>query len=119
MNVVILGASANPARYAFRAAERLVNAGHHVIGVNPALPQIPGVLVVRSIEELPPGQDTLTVYVAPPNSSSIAETIASCSFKRVIFNPGSENPELAQRLQAAGTHVVTACTLVMLATGQF
>jgi predicted CoA-binding protein len=119
MDVVILGASSNPARYAYRAAERLKSAGHNIIGVNPALPEIPGVQVVKRIEELPPQQHTLTVYVAPTNSSSVADAIEKYAFKRVIFNPGSENPELAERLQAAGTHVVTACTLVMLATGQF
>jgi predicted CoA-binding protein len=80
---------------------------------------VPGVRVVSSIQELPQGQHTLTVYVAPANSTAIADTIVGYGFKRVIFNPGSENPALTERLRGKGTQVVIACTLVMLATGQF
>ncbi len=119
MDVVILGASSNPTRYAYRAAERLINAGHHVTGVNPALPQVPGIQVVKSIAELPAAQHTLTVYVAPPRSTLMANAMIAYGFKRVIFNPGAENQPLTERLRSAGTEVVTACTLVMLATGQF
>jgi hypothetical protein len=39
--------------------------------------------------------------------------------KRVIFNPGTENPALMQQLAADGMEVEEACTLVMLHTGQF
>ena len=38
---------------------------------------------------------------------------------RVIFNPGTENPELEEKLAAAGIATVRACTLVLLRTGQF
>lgn len=36
-----------------------------------------------------------------------------------IFNPGSENPTLAERLEASGAEVVAAWMLVLLATGRF
>jgi hypothetical protein len=39
--------------------------------------------------------------------------------RRVIFNPGTENPRLARSLRADGIEVEEACTLVLLQTGQF
>jgi predicted CoA-binding protein len=119
MNVAILGASANPGRYAFKAAERLAAAGHQRIGVNPTLPQVPNLEVVPSIEALPREQHTLTVYVSPEKSSAIMNSILGYGFSRVIFNPGAENPNLEQRLRQAGVEVVEGCTLVMLSTGAF
>jgi predicted CoA-binding protein len=119
MDVVILGASSNPTRYAYKAAQRLLAAGHHVTGVNPALPPVPGVRVVKSIEELPPDQHTLTVYLASQKSSALEDAIVGHGFARVIFNPGAENQRLAQRLRAGNVEVLEACTLVLLASGQF
>jgi uncharacterized protein len=39
--------------------------------------------------------------------------------RRIIFNPGTENPDAYPRLEAAGITVIQACTLVLLRTRQF
>ena len=39
--------------------------------------------------------------------------------KLVIFNPGTENDELENLLKENAIQPVEACTLVMLATGQY
>jgi uncharacterized protein len=119
MLVAILGASSNRSRYAYLAAERLTAAGHRVVGINPQLPTVNGIEVVAGITELAANVHTLTVYVSAQNSQPAADAIVSYGFARVIFNPGSENPELAQRLVDAGVHVDEACTLVMLSTNVF
>ncbi|MBF4984094.1 CoA-binding protein, partial [Nonlabens mediterrranea] len=38
---------------------------------------------------------------------------------RVIFNPGTENPEFYEKLNQAGIKSEVACTLVLLGTGQY
>lgn len=119
MKVAILGASSKPDRYANLAQVKLLAHGHAVIGINPGLPDLGGVQVVRSIVDLPPEVDTLTVYVGPERSSDLSEEILSYGFRRVIFNPGAENPELAAALRESGVEPLEACTLVMLSTGQF
>jgi predicted CoA-binding protein len=119
MFVAILGASSNPERYAYIAAQRLLAANHRVAGVNPALPSVRGVSMHAAIPDLPSGVHTLTVYVGAPKSSELADAIVNYGFERVIFNPGAENPPLAARLKGAGTKVVEACTLVMLSTREF
>jgi hypothetical protein len=39
--------------------------------------------------------------------------------RRIIFNPGTENPELEMLASEAGIECLEACTLVMLSTGQY
>ncbi|MGE5787270.1 MAG: CoA-binding protein [Myxococcales bacterium] len=119
MNVAILGISSNPTRYAYRAAQRLLEKGHSVFGINPKLPKLEHVTVVAQVSELPANVHTLSVYVSPEKSLGLLAAIAQYGFSRVIFNPGSEQPALARELAQAGVEVVEACTLVMLSTGRF
>lgn len=118
MKVAILGASAKPDRYAFKAQERLQAAGHEVVGISPALPAI-GVPVTATVGELPPGIDTLTVYVGAKGTDEAAGQILSYGFRRVVFNPGAENPALMASLREKGVDAFEACTLVLLSTRQF
>lgn len=119
MHVAILGATPKPEKYAHLAQVQLLSHGHQVVGVNPAQPDLGGVPVAASIALLPPGLDTLTVYVGSERSSALAEEILAYGFRRVIFNPGAENPELALRLRERGVETVDGCTLVMLSSRQF
>ena len=117
--VAVLGASNNPERYSNMAVRRLREAGHHVIPVNPALSEIEGLPVARSLGEIKKPVDTLTLYVGPERLAALTDEILRLAPKRVIFNPGTESPELAAALDRAGITHLEACTLVMLQTGQF
>jgi len=119
MKVAVLGASANSERYSNMVLHRLSENGYEAIGVNPALPDIPGFPVVEMIEDLPGDVDTLTVYVGAHRSSMLAASILEHDFRRVVFNPGAENPELEADLREHGVKVVTACSMVLLSTGQW
>ncbi|HNY30800.1 MAG TPA: CoA-binding protein [Fibrobacteria bacterium] len=119
MNVAILGATPKADKYANMAQVKLLAHGHSVVGVNPAQPDLGGVPVSKSVRELPAGIDTLTVYVGAERSTALAEEILSYGFRRVVFNPGAENPALAARLRERGVETVEGCTLVMLSTRQF
>ncbi|MEI2421224.1 CoA-binding protein, partial [Arthrospira platensis SPKY2] len=63
--------------------------------------------------------DTITLYVGPSNQSDLFEKIMLVQPKRVIFNPGTENMLLAEKLSSHSIHVVEACTLVLLTTRQY
>ena len=117
--VAVLGASANPERYSNKAVRRLKEAGHRVIPVNPALSEIEGLAVAKSLGAIEDPVDTLTLYVGPERLAAMTEDIVRLAPKRVIFNPGTESPELAAALNGAGIPHIEACTLVMLQTGQF
>lgn len=119
MNVAILGASNKPERYSHQAVLLLAEKGHTVFPVHPALSEIKGHHVYKTLADIPEPLDTLTLYVSPTHSTGMTDAILAAQPRRIIFNPGSENPELEKPLAAAGIEVVHACTLVMLRTGQF
>lgn len=119
--VVVLGASNNPERYSNQAVQLLLEHGHRVIPVHPALEQVEELDVVAELGDIPKEEniDTLTVYVSAGVSAKLSEAIVDLNPGRVIFNPGAENPSLAGQLEAKGVPVELACTLVLLRTGQF
>jgi predicted CoA-binding protein len=116
--VAILGASDKPDRYSNMLIKRLRGKGHTVYPVNPVLPSIDGVPVYRNLSEVPPGAEVLSIYMNANRSSEIADAILASGIPRVIFNPGAENPGLAERLAAAGVEVEEACSLVLSGLGQ-
>lgn len=117
--VVVMGASHKPERYSNKAIRLLQEHGHEVIPVHPRLDEVEGLQVAHSLSEIPGTVDTLTLYIGPERSSTVAEAIVQLRPGRVIFNPGSESPELEARLDQAGIAHEQACTLVLLRTGQF
>lgn len=119
MKVAVLGASPKEDRYANKVMLRLSEKGHEAIGINPAAPAIAGFQVVKELADLPADVHTLTMYVGPERSTPLGDAILAGKFQRVVFNPGTENPDLEARLSAAGVEVLQACSLVMLSTGQW
>jgi len=117
--VVVLGASEKPDRYSNQAIRLLLEHGHHVIPVNPVLKSVAGVRVFPDLDHVEGHVDTLSVYVSPEISSSLTEQILSFNPGRIIFNPGTENPDLRKDLNNKGVQTEEACTLVLLRTGQF
>jgi predicted CoA-binding protein len=117
--VAVIGASPKPARYSNQAVRMLREYGHTVLPVNPAQERIEGLPVFRSIEALPRPVDTVTMYVSPAHATPLLPALLALQPRRVIFNPGAENPALEAALQKAGIAVEEACTLVLLRTRQF
>lgn len=117
-NVVILGASDNPERYAYKAFKMLNEYHHNVTLVSPKTETVEGQKVLKTLSEVTGTIDTLTLYVNPSISSSLADEIIKLNPKRVIFNPGTENPELMAKLPSNIKSEI-ACTLVLLRTDQF
>lgn len=117
---LVLGASENPARYANMAIRRLRAAGFPVIALGLRPGQVGDVAIGRMEAgiELPP-LDTVTLYLNPVNQQPWEAWILSLKPRRVIFNPGTENPAFASRLSAAGIHTVEGCTLVMIGVGTY
>ncbi|OIN60828.1 CoA-binding protein [Arsenicibacter rosenii] len=115
---LILGASENPDRYANRAALSLLNHGHAIELVGLRQGNIRGHIIQTGQPELK-GVDTVTMYVGPRNQPQYYEYIKALKPRRVIFNPGAENPEFERQLREEGIEPVDACTLVMLSIGNY
>lgn len=118
-NVVVLGASPDHDRYSNKAMHLLAAHGHRVIPVSPLYTEIEGQAVLKDLGGVTGPVDTLTLYLSPKRLLPIAADIVRLKPGRVIFNPGTETPELQAQLDAAGIPWLEACTLVMLRTGQY
>lgn len=117
--VAVLGASPKPARYSNQALRLLKDYGYRVVPVHPKFEQIEGLPVVASLGAIEDEVQTLSLYVGPERTALIEQEILDLGARRVIFNPGTESPELERRLEQRGIEVIRGCTLVMLRTGQF
>ena len=117
---VIIGASNNPSRYAYRAAHMLKDHGHDIVPVSNKKGEVAGVSILHIKDQpLVPDVDTVTMYVGPTNLPVYEDYILNLKPKRIIFNPGTENHAFERRARAEGIQTYQHCTLVLLQTGQY
>ncbi|TPE45883.1 CoA-binding protein [Pontibacter mangrovi] len=116
---VVLGASDNPMRYAYKAVHRLQQHGHEVVPVGIKNAEVGGKKIITDKTEPIEDVDTVTLYVGPRNQPVWYDYILNLKPKRIIFNPGTENPELEQMAQEADIETLHHCTLVMLASSSY
>jgi uncharacterized protein len=115
---LVIGASTKPERYAYKAIRSLVAHGHEVIGIGMRAGEVDGVHFDQS-RPLDKDVDSVTLYLNAGMQEHYYDYILALKPKRVIFNPGTENDFFVQKLGQAGIATVTACTLVLLSTGQY
>jgi len=109
---VIIGATDNPDRYAYSAAQMLKAHGHDFVPVGIRKGNVLGkeILDIRDMPEVP-GVHTVTLYINPVRQQPWYDYILGLAPRRIIFNPGTENPELEEMAGNMGIETVYACTL--------
>ncbi|WP_309640444.1 CoA-binding protein [Flavobacterium sp.] len=115
---LVLGATAKSDRYAFKAVEMLVDKGHSVLAIGQNAGEVAGIKIQTKAIPLK-NIDTVTLYLNPLRQRDYYNYIIETKPKRVIFNPGTENPEFYQLLKSNAIEVEVACTLVLLSTNQY
>jgi len=115
---LVIGASDNPDRYSYLAVNRLRSKGHPVVALGRRPVKVADVAIETEKKDFS-GVDTVTLYLSPGLQKQYYDYILSLQPKRIIFNPGAENRELADLARDHGIEPMNACTLVMLSTGQF
>jgi predicted CoA-binding protein len=115
---LVLGATPNTSRYAYLAANKLVRHGHEIVNVGIKTGEVAGVPIEKP-EIIHSDIDTITLYVGPHNQPSLYNYILNTKPRRIVFNPGTENPELESMAKEKGIETIEACTLVMLSIGNF
>lgn len=115
---VVLGATDNPSRFAYRAIHKLKQYGHEVVPVGIRKGAVAGIPIDTDKNPVK-DVDTVTLYVGPQNQPSWYDYILSLNPKRIIFNPGTENPELEKKAAEKNINTLHHCTLVMLAVGEY
>lgn len=115
---LVLGASPNPDRYSFLATSLLNEKNHDVYPFGIKKGMI-GDLSIKNEWPKNGSIDTVTLYVGPAGQVEYYDAIIQLAPRRIIFNPGTENPDLQAIAKQNGIETIEACTLVMLKTGQY
>ncbi|WPR71665.1 CoA-binding protein [Flavobacterium sp. NG2] len=115
---LVLGASTKPERASYRAITNLVGKGHSVLAIGQNAGEVAGIKIQTKAIPLK-NIDTVSLYMNAARQRDYYNYIVEVGPKRVIFNPGAENPELAQLLELNNIKSEQSCTLVLLATNQF
>jgi predicted CoA-binding protein len=118
-NVAILGASDKPERYSHKAMLLLEEFGHKTFLLHPRLSTINGHKIYKNLSDIPNNIDTLAMYISSKLSDLIIEDIVKLRPKRIIFNPGTENPRLFEKLLEQNIPFEQSCVLVLLRSNQF
>lgn len=115
---LVLGASDNPSRYSFLAVQKLRRYEHPVVAIGRKNTKVADVLIEKDTKPFT-DINTITLYLNPLHQQEYYNYILSLKPERIIFNPGSENEELAELAKKNNIRVMEACTLVLLSTGQY
>jgi predicted CoA-binding protein len=115
---LVLGASLKPERYSNIAINRLRNYKHEVKAFGLREGKVNDVDIDTVLMQYE-GIDTVTLYLNPKRQTEYYDYVIGLNPKRVIFNPGTENPEFYKLLEQNNIDFEEACTLVLLGTGQY
>jgi len=115
---LVIGGSIKPERYSNKAIKKLLQFGHPVVSIGLREGEVDGVKIQTGY---PPLSDihTVSMYVGPQNQPKFYDYILKLKPNRIIFNPGTENPEFEDMAIEQNIETVNHCTLIMLDEGLF
>lgn len=115
---LVIGASLKTKRYSNVAMKRLIQNDHPVKAIGLREGTVKGVEIMTgkpALEHI----HTITLYINSKRQPEYYDYLISLKPKRVIFNPGTENPEFYSKLEENDIAVKVACTLVLLSTENY
>jgi uncharacterized protein len=115
---LVIGASTNPERYSYKAIQSLVKHGFTTYAFAIKQGEVAGIVFQTEFIVLQ-NIDTVTLYIGAKHQAAFYNYIIGLQPKRVIFNPGTENPEFEELLLKNNIEAVEACTLVLLSIGNY
>jgi hypothetical protein len=118
MKTLVFGASLKPNRYSNYAIQRLVANNHEVVAFGLKEGEVEGIKIDTELKPYT-DLDTVTLYLNAKRQAAYYDYIIGLKPRRVIFNPGTENPEFFELLSENNINFEIACTLVLLSTNQY
>jgi hypothetical protein len=115
---VVLGASPNPVRFSNKAVRSLVKHDQEVVAVGYRDGMINENKILTGMPEID-DVHTVSIYIGSSRQKGFYDYVLSLKPERVIFNPGTVNPEFMGILKKNGIEPLSACMLVMLNEGEF
>lgn len=116
---LVLGASPNPNRFAYKAIRSLQRRDYPIIAIGKKDADLDGI-IIRSGKPTDIGEiHTVALYLNAQHQKEFYEYLLKLKPRRIIFNPGTHNPEFAEMAKEKGIEVVEDCLLVMLNNGKY
>ncbi len=115
---LVFGASLKPFRHSNMIIKDLARNGFEVVAYGLKKGEVSGINIDTDLKHYE-GIDTITIYMNSKRQKDFYNYIISLQPERVIFNPGTENPEFYQILQENNIGFEVACTLTLLTTNQY
>lgn len=116
---LVLGASPKPERYSYRAVRNLLSHGIPVIAIGKRAFLLNDFEIKKGLPEITEPVHTIALYLNANNQKEYYDYILAIRPERVIFNPGTANPEFEEILRKHDIVAVNDCLLAMLSCGKF
>lgn len=104
--VASVGVSSNPQKPSYGIFQYLVEAGYHMVPVNPTTPDIMGLLTYPDVVSIPQKIDVVQVFRKPEDVPPVVEQAIRAGAKVVWMQEGIVNLQAARRAEEAGLQVV-------------
>ncbi len=105
-NVACVGVSSNPEKPSYGIFQYLVEAGYHMIPVNPTTPEVLGRPSYPDVPSIPQQVDVVQVFRKPEDVPAVVEDAIKAGAKVVWMQEGIVNQQAAARAEQAGLQVV-------------
>ncbi|MBT8258392.1 MAG: CoA-binding protein [Bacteroidia bacterium] len=115
---LVFGASLKPERISNKIIHRLANYGEDVFAFGLKKGTVSDVEIITDLI-LIEGLDTISLYIGPQRQRDYYDYLISLNPGRIIFNPGTENPEFYTLLKESNIEYEVACSMVLVATNQY
>lgn len=115
---LVLGASLNESRFSNICIHTLTDDNIPTVAIGLKEGDVSGVHIQTGHPQFD-SVHTVTLYLGPQNQKSYYDYIISLNPKRIIFNPGTWNPELVKLAKENNIEVVNNCTLMMISGGYY
>ena len=116
---LVIGASSKPGRVSREAVLKLREAGHEVFAIGAQEDKFGDVSIQTGHPFIMDDLHTVSLYLNPNRQTDYYEYLLSLKPKRIIFNPGTENPVLERLAHENNIETEQACTLVLLSLGAY
>lgn len=115
---VVLGAIPDYSKYSYKCVKSLIRHGHEAVPVGKNPGKIENIEILTGKPQIS-DVHTVALYLSPSNQKDYYEYILSLNPSRIIFNPGTNNPELINLAKEKGIKVVVDCALLLLSSDSF
>ncbi len=114
--IAVIGASNDRKKFGNKAVRAYLAQGHEVLPVNPKEETIEGLKAYKSVADIPGRIDIANIYLPPKRGIEVIEEVARKGIKDVFLNPGTESPELVEKGERLGLHLMLACSIRAIGT---